>query len=327
MRLILDKFKILTDKKLEKPLKLVLISDLHFCKNPILFENININSLLRGLKKIRKIDFFVLNGDYVNSATDFLHTKTLQDFTNFLKKLTEIAPILMIRGNHDEYLKSKKSMEIYESFSKIEGVVFVDNMQIEKFGIKITGFAPSKATYRASKHGKAAQLLAKDEFFEQNFELNKEQFNLVLTHSPYCLSNKTMETLAPSFFEDADMILSGHMHNGLLPSRNSELINKVLTNKKSNSFLKRIIKKYADSGIWYVYKTVFLIRECRGARFFGKGDDDVILPSSKKFIKIDLANRIDETLQITTKGINKYAAIPFLVGKPSVVELIITPKK
>lgn len=327
MRLVVDKFEVLTNKKLSKPLKVVFISDTHLCRNIFLRENFNLWSTLRGLKKIDKIDFFVLGGDYINTAKDYLNERTLNTFKTFLTELTKHAPVIMIKGNHDSYFKTKKSEEIYASFANMNNIFLLDNKQVEMFGIKITGFSPSRETYHASKYGRHAQLIAREQFKAEGFKFNEDDFNLILTHSPMSLSNQIMEEKGKLFYRKADVVLSGHMHNGLILSRNFELFHKITRTKRFDTWLSRLVKKYADSGFWYVYKTLFMIRWCRGARFFGNGDDNVLLPSSKNYAQLDLSEHPEEALQIVAKGINKYAVIPLYTGRPSVVELKITPKK
>ena len=327
MRLVVDKFEVFTDKKLKKPLKVVLISDTHVAKKKILFENLNLKRTLFGIKKIKDIDFFVLGGDYVNTTRDFSDERTLNFFTEFLKSLAEIAPVIMVKGNHDYYFRTKRADEIYENFGKIKNVTYVDNKQLDFLGIKITGFSPTKEAYHATKYGRHAQIIAREQFINQHFKLGDDDFNLILTHSPLSLSNKIMEKSGINFYKRADVILSGHMHNGLLTSFNPEFLVKILRKAEPNSRIRKLARKYADMGIWYVYRTAFLIRECRGARFFGKGSDDVYLPSSKTYSEINLTHHRDEALQITTKGVNKYAVIPFFTGRPSIVELKISPCK
>ncbi len=324
MRLVIDKYEVLTDKKLKKPLKVVLISDTHLAKKRVLCERINLKSTLKGIERINNIDFFVLGGDFVNTAKDYLDEKTLDYFINYLKALTKIAPVIMIKGNHDMYFRSKRTDEIIQSFSKLDNVTLLENQQIDFLGIKVTNFSPSRETYHATKYGRHSMLLAREEFKKMHFSFDEKDFNLILTHSPLSLSNKRMEEKEPEFFSNADVILSGHMHNGLILSRNFEWIVRMLKNENSKSPFKKLIKRYADSGFWYVYKTFFIIRGCRGARFFGLNNNTVYLPSSKEYSKIKLYEHKKEALQIVTKAVNKYAIIPIYVGRPSIVELKIT---
>lgn len=321
MRLVIDKYEAITQKKLEKPLKIVLISDIHVAKKRILIEDFNLKRVLKGVKKISGIDFFVLGGDYVNTAKDYLDERAKNSLFDFVRSLAKIAPVVMIKGNHDVYFRTKKTDAVYSEFLKIENTFLVDNKQIEMSGIKITGFSPSRETYHARKHGKHAQTLALDQFKKCKFNFNEKDFNLILTHSPLMLANKTMEKEAKDFFEKSDIILSGHLHNGLIASRNSELILKILKNENSRSPFKKVLKRYADSGIWYGYKTCFLIRGCRGARYFGLNNNTVYLPSSKNYSKLKLFEHEKEAVQITTKAVNKYAVVPLFAGRPSVLEL------
>lgn len=325
MRLVVDKYEILTQKKLKKPLKLVLISDTHITKNRLLFENFNLNSTLRGLKKINDVDFFVLGGDYVNTARDYLDEKTLNFFTDFLEKIAKIAPVLMIKGNHDLYFRSKKTDEIYQNFQKLDNVFLLENEQIDFLGLKITAFLPPKESFHATKYGRHSMLLSHEDFKKKHFVFDDKDFNLILTHSPLSLSNKIMEKNQKDFFKKADVILSGHMHNGLIFSRNFEWIVRMLKNENSKNPFKKVIKRYADTGFWYVYKTFFLIRGCRGARYFGLDNNTVYLPSSKKYSPLNLFEHANEAIQITTKAVNKYAVVPIFTGRPSVIELKITP--
>ena len=59
----------------------------------------------------------------------------------------------------------------------------------------------------------------------------------------------------------------------------------------------------------------------------GEGKIDYpFLPSSKKFVKLDLTKNKKKLVQIIGKAIVKYPFLPILKGRPSVVELKISPK-
>ncbi|MBR3368193.1 metallophosphoesterase [Candidatus Saccharibacteria bacterium] len=325
MRLVIDKYEAFTDKKIKKPLKIVLISDTHLAKNKMLFEKINLRSTLKGIEKIKSIDFFVLDGDYVNTAKDYLDNDTFNFFVDFIKKLAKIAPVIMVRGNHDLYFRTNRTDETYRQLQKLDNVTLLENEQIDFLGLRITAFLPPRESFHATKYGRHSMLISHEDFKKKHFVFNEEDFNLVLTHSPLSLSNKYMEEKSKDFFKKCDVVLSGHMHNGLIFSRNLEWIVKMLKNENSKNPFKKTTKRYADSGFWYVYKTFFLIRGCRGARYFGLNNNTVYLPSSKEYSPLKLYDHKNESVQIITKAVNKYAVIPFYVGRPSVVELKITP--
>jgi len=201
MRLVVDKFKVITDKKLKKPLRVVFISDTHFGEHPLTAGKWNGNSTLKGLRKLGKIDLILFGGDYVNSALVFKMRYPLKNFTDFLKACAEIAPVIMIRGNHDLYLNNRATEEIYQKFGSIENVTLLDNAQMKFKGIEITGFTPRHSSYDLIKHGKRSHKITMEDFGGAKFKFKKEDFNLIVTHSPYSLTNKRALREFPEVFE------------------------------------------------------------------------------------------------------------------------------
>lgn len=328
MRLVVDKFEILTDKKLEKPLKVILISDVHAGNLPLMSGKENFSSTLRGLRRLRNIDFFALCGDYINNAEGWLDSKAGRNFREFLTKLAEIAPVIMTRGNHDIFLGREATDKGYLDLTNIDNVFLLDNKQMDFLGIKITGFMPQHEAYRLSKHGTTAERLVTEDFKKAGFKFREEDFNLVLTHSPYSLVNSVIFEKFPDFFKKCDLVLSGHLHNGLFLSHNFEKFTKFVNKTKSTSGIRHFIAKNSDWGIWFGVKTGFMISHCRGAKLVNKDETSLpILPSSKRFIKIDLTKNKDKLVQIISKAIIKYSFLPIIHGRPSVVAIKITPKK
>ena len=327
MKLVVDKFEVLTDKKLEKPLKVVLISDVHAGNLPLMSGKINLNSTIKGLKKLRKIDFFAFCGDFLNNALSWNGSRAEDNFKNFVKEVAKIAPVILVRGNHDVFGGNKEVEENYHKLEKLENVTLLDNKQMKLLGIKITGFAPRHEAYDLSKHGEMAQEIATEEFKKEHFLLDEKDFNLILTHSPYNLTNRVILKELPELFEKGDVILSGHLHNGLMPSRNFEFITKHFNKTTPKTKWQKFWARNIDTGIWFGMKTGFVISHCRGAKTVGEGKISYpVLPSSKKFVKIDLTKEKNKLVQIIGKSVTKYFFLPIVQGRPSVVELKISPK-
>jgi len=322
MRLVVDKFKVITDKKLKKPLRVVFISDTHFGEHPLTAGKWNGNSTLKGLRKLGKIDLILFGGDYVNSALVFKMRYPLKNFTDFLKACAEIAPVIMIRGNHDLYLNNRATEEIYQKFGSIENVTLLDNAQMKFKGIEITGFTPRHSSYDLIKHGKRSHKITMEDFGGAKFKFKKEDFNLIVTHSPYSLTNKRALREFPEVFENSDVVISGHLHNGAFASKNFE----GLTRKSNNKSSKHLLRISIDKGIWLDPKTGFVANHCRGAKLVGEEKiGRAILPSSKNYIEIDLRKEENrkKLVQVTGKGIHKFSVIPLFPGRPSIVELVI----
>lgn len=327
MRLVIDKFEILTDKKINEPVKIVLMTDIHAGDSPFFSGRRNMNSTIRGLKKIKNVDAFALCGDFVNNALSWINPFTVKNFSAFLKKLANIAPVFLVKGNHDVYMSTSKTDRKYDELGKIKNVFLLDNKQTKIKGIKLTGFAPSHETYALGKHGKRAQKIAVEDFRTENFKFSEKDFNIILTHSPYSLMNKVAIEKIPRLFEKCDVILSGHLHNGLLPSRNFEYVKRRINKASPTSRIRKFIVKNIDWGIWFDPKTGFMISHCRGAKMVGDGEiGRVILPSSREPEKIPLSKDSKKLTQITSKAVNKYPFLPLIDGRPSIVELSISHK-
>lgn len=328
MRLAIDKFEVLTDKKLEKPLKIILVSDMHAGNLPLMSGRTSFYATIRGLKRIKNVDFFAFCGDYVNNAPSWLGSKAKTNFEKFLSKVSKIAPVILVRGNHDIFEGDEETDKKYQELKNMDNVILLDNKQIDFLGIRLTGFMPRHEVYDLRKHGIGSQKIALEDFQKENFKFNEKDFNLILTHSPYTFSNNLMLEKAPELFEKCDVILSGHLHNGLMPTRNFESITKYFNHLKPRSRFKKFIAKNIDAGVWFGIKTGFLVSYCRGARLVGEKEIGYpILPSSKRYIKVDLTKNKNKLAQIVGKAIIKYSFLPVINGRPSVVELKISPKE
>ena len=63
---------------------------------------------------------------------------------------------------------------------------------------------PQHEAYRLSKHGTTAERLVTEDFKKAGFKFREEDFNLVLTHSPYSLVNSVIFEKFPDFFKNRD---------------------------------------------------------------------------------------------------------------------------
>lgn len=313
MRLAVDRYRIITEKPLDRPLRVVLISDIHISRSFITGDFLNISSLLKGLKNIKNIDLFALPGDFVNSAAQLRNERVHTHFSDLLKRLSRIAPVILVRGNHDLYNNDIETEKIYQTLGNIRNVTLLDNAQMSFMGITITGFTPRHEAYDLIKHGKRSYAITIEDFRREKFTFDPNTFHLILTHSPYTFTNKPSMRQLPEVYHHADLVLSGHLHNGLFLSGNSRLIRRILDNT-------RIV----DLGFWVDPKTGFTSRHCRGAKFVGENRiGKTILPTTSGYAEVRSADFPRRLIQITGKGINKFSTLPFLIGRPSVSEIII----
>lgn len=330
MKLVIDKFKVTTSKEVKKPFRVVVLADLHVGESFLNAGAINLRATMRGVQKIKEIDLIVVVGDLVNNAQSFKVPRVMKSLQRFLTGLGKIAPVLVVNGNHDLYMGSERTRELYESLGELAGVEILDNKQkVVAPGIMVTGFSPRHGAYGVIRHGKLARMAVVKDYLASGLEFDAKKFNIVLTHSPYSLTNKRVMKKLPEIYEGADVVLSGHLHNGLLISRNVEFLRRYFNGLSPNSVFGRTLLRSVDKGFCLVPKTIFMIGLCRGARLVGGGKvGRCVLPSSKEYAEINLGRKHRSKLvQITTKGVNKFSMLSGVLTRPSVVELLIEKTK
>ena len=125
------------------------IADVHIRKIPTRNEEYEkvFKNLITSLKE-KKPDRIALVGDLVNDYLD-LQGEQLILARNFLNSLANIAPTIVIRGNHDFRRKNKKRVDSVEAIVRV-----IDNPNIKYFNE--TGFyVDDNVTWVVWKHGES----------------------------------------------------------------------------------------------------------------------------------------------------------------------------
>lgn len=221
MKLVNHTFKentytFVTKQNLNK--KIVLISDIHFSEK---FKKEKATLIINRIKS-HKPDYICIPGDIIDSK-NVLKDLTLKEFIlDFIRELSNIAKTIISIGNHDNYYLLKKGFrcqfsyvinkEWFNEIKKIDNVIFLDNELYEEENLSFFGLTLSYMYYEDEINNE--QLFIK-ELKDNISKLNKEKYNILLCHSPlYVLSKETIEN---SEVSNIDLILSGHMHNGVVP--------------------------------------------------------------------------------------------------------------
>ncbi len=178
-------------------LRILMLSDLH-C-NPLICNN---NSVIQRFKE-ESPDVILLAGDMISKYGK----KENRRVPAFLKKLTEIAPVVYGMGNHEEVLRTDFP-EQFESYKK----------QVEEMGI----FFPDNGTVSLVLQGKNidfAGLTLKHEYYFKKIRQNlpPEATEALLIKNP----ERTV-LLAhfpdhfPAYAKLAPLVVSGHNHGGII---------------------------------------------------------------------------------------------------------------
>lgn len=184
--------------------KICLLSDIHLARR------YDYNLLLKVYDNIKenKPDYICISGDLIDDAS-LLNDKVIYNrLTKFLSYLATIAPVLFVSGNHDVGIYNlpsyKKFNNCYKDV-KLKNVYYLNNKNIEFKDINFVGLNESFEFYKKREKEKYLELNNIDKL------IKKDKYNILLFHSPYCIKNV--------FFKQFDLILCGHMHNGLVPSK------------------------------------------------------------------------------------------------------------
>lgn len=193
--------------------RICLLSDIHYSYN---YDFNLFNKIIENIKS-NKPNFICMPGDIVDS-TPILLTEKKEYLTDFIKKLSLICPVIIVKGNHDEieFLNKKETYLSVDNYfmqlNTLENVYYLDNKTLVRDNITFTGLSLSYEYYHKKKKEN------NNTFIKELDNLNRidiTKYNILLCHSPInTLTNLTIEK--SKNIKKFDLILSGHMHNGLV---------------------------------------------------------------------------------------------------------------
>ena len=198
---------------------MALLSDIHADKNT---DYSVLDKMISEIDK-RYPQYIIFLGDALNDGTDIESAKRVSDY---LYKMGKLAPVIMILGNHDKVTKKgdrwffirndedmKKFNDIVSLYKSIPNVNYLSNNSKTIDGIKFYGMDPDISFYSDDlSENKKFQILYEpiDSYFL------RREYNIILTHSPVLVMDNGIINVMPIYI-NSDLILAGHMHNGLLP--------------------------------------------------------------------------------------------------------------
>lgn len=189
-------------------LKLLVFSDIHYSGDADIKK---LESLYEKIKEY-EMDYICIPGDIVDSPDikcDYL--------IKWLSKLGRICPVILSLGNHDIRIKKRKYKNFYdnifwEKVSEIDNVFLLNNNCKSYKDVYFYGFNQSFNYYY--EYMNENNNLMKKEIEEYGVvDRLPNKFRVLLMHSPICLADKEIKEKLNNY----DLILSGHMHNGVVP--------------------------------------------------------------------------------------------------------------
>ena len=190
--------------------RILLISDIHYYNNK---DNKKLDKLLKVINNY--------NADYICIPGDIIDNNDIKDKTyiiNWLKELSKNSIVLLSLGNHDIRLKTKNGYRGYIDTEYINKLNNIDNLYLlnnnckEFKDIYFYGYSQSFEYYHKNKY--ESSNIMNNELDKYNvYKDLPNKFNVLLMHSPICLNDKNIKNKLNCY----DLILCGHMHNGVVP--------------------------------------------------------------------------------------------------------------
>lgn len=210
---------IISNHKIEKECKILLISDIHYSKK---VARKKLEFLLEKIMIINP-DYVCIPGDLIDGVTLLEDETRFNYFLDWLKKIASFSKVIISMGNHDFCIrKNKKTFYDDRYLKKMKtnsDVIFLDNDFYLDGKILFAGYTASFDYFYKTKgkdHKCETCSLLINELNENKKivrKLDSNNFNILLMHSPINLENDNVQQL----LKDYDIILSGHMHNGCVP--------------------------------------------------------------------------------------------------------------
>ena len=177
-------------------------SDLHYEKD---FNNKLLINIISNIKKY-KPDYITFTGDLIdNNKVTYYEYEQVKPLFIFLEQLGLIAPTFICLGNHDLFIPDNiYNNDFYNNINNINNIYLLRNNSYSYKDISFSAYESPIDFYRNEKHKDI-----KTEFNKIKFKYSKT--SILLVHSPEMI----VENI--DIFNKFDIILCGHMHNGLMP--------------------------------------------------------------------------------------------------------------
>ena len=211
--------------KIKNDIRLMICSDLHLTKEKKytnsfknLYKIINCNKI-----DYNNLDCIIIPGDLVNNIMELKDKNFKEKFIKTMNEYTKGIPTFISYGNHEMLTKDKNGKwdltykEILrETLSSLSNIKIIENGdRIDLGNLSFSAFTPEIKYYLGKKEN-IDYYLKEYQIYCQN-KFDKSRYNIFLTHDPQAIIKLSKEKNT-CIHPNTDLVISGHMHNGLLPN-------------------------------------------------------------------------------------------------------------
>lgn len=210
MKLISNEYN-LKSNKIKKSINIYHLTDIHytyFTSDKLLKKIINsINNI--------KPNYIVLTGDLIDSPKR-IDQHSLDKLYSFLEYLTKTNKLIYILGNHELKCNNESEFDIYPFLNKLRKLnnlylLDKDKPKVVFDDITIYTVDLDLEYYYVDLENNKERIRKNINDITKDMDINK--YNILLSHTPSIVKDK-------EYFKNKsfDLILTGHMHNGLIPN-------------------------------------------------------------------------------------------------------------
>lgn len=209
----MNKFKTTTDtiynENAKKDIVIAHIADLHFSSNTSPKMLAKLSDYIIKMNA----DYLMITGDLIDIPKITTDKEKIKELLDFLTGIAKKMKVMISIGNHD--VLTNESFRFFEKLDDLYNIYVLNNKSYQDEFIYVAGFTFTNDYYYNITSSESADILI------ENLSQNKKLITnlptnlpkVALIHSPIRLTDDNVINKLSSY----DLILCGHMHNGLVP--------------------------------------------------------------------------------------------------------------
>ena len=198
---------------IRKGYRLIHLSDIHFSRMTSHEQNRHCSKeILRRSRTMWNVSAVCITGDLVSRKWN---EDTLPDAAQLVRELRKIAPVMISFGNHEMDLPVQERRAFVRAMTE-SGAVMLHNRSIRFGELYLTGLTLPGHVFRNNRGGYTGLSTISHDMVENILGGCEGHPHVLLAHSPLGL---------PAYGQwGADVILSGHIHGGIVRIREQGIL-------------------------------------------------------------------------------------------------------
>lgn len=200
---------IIYNSNTKKDITLIHIGDIHFNKD---IKDNRLNLIKEEIHK-NNPDYILITGDILDEPIVSKDKINIKRLVVFLTELAKFSKVLISLGNHDVLRDS--DFKFFKNLNDLKNIFILNNDNYIDESIYISGITlPTNYYYNMYKN-ESKEILMDELKKHKKLITNLPSYipKVSMIHSPIRLVDKDIY----SILNEYDLLLSGHMHNGMVP--------------------------------------------------------------------------------------------------------------